>query len=269
MVGVSGASAQAQRSQPNPQGGLISTQEEISADLKQVPCRDRDRLEAARLLFLKMGADPAEVSIEKRGSTQNLVIPLRGTTGQTIVVGAHYDMPDLGCGAVDNWTGVVAMAHIYHSMRQLANKKTILFTAFGKKEDGLSGSRGMAKSIPKSALRGYCAMVNIDGLGMGNPFTTELWASPKLVRLAETVAAKLNIPFYKADFSGISGDSLAFRQRGIPVVTLSGLSDKWESVIHTLKDQADQINPTSVHFGYRLGLSVLANIDAEPCDSFR
>jgi hypothetical protein len=78
MAVIGGAPANAQRSQPNPPGGLISTPEEIAADLKQIPCRDNERIQAARLLFLKMGADPADVLIEKVADTENLVVPING-----------------------------------------------------------------------------------------------------------------------------------------------------------------------------------------------
>src|SRR5206468_5638195 len=98
---------------------------------------------------------------------ENLVLQQRGLSDETIVIGAHYHFAELGCGVVDNWTGVVA-------------------------------------------VRGY-------------PGT----------------------------------------------VTLSGLSNEWQSIIHTTKDQTSKANPVSVDLGYRLALSMWLVIDAAPCSAYR
>lgn len=63
----------------------------------------------------------------------------------------------------------MALAHIYKSFKDVTPEKTLIFVAFGKEEKGLLGSKAMVKTIKKEEIEQYCAMVNIDSLGMAAP----------------------------------------------------------------------------------------------------
>jgi acetylornithine deacetylase/succinyl-diaminopimelate desuccinylase-like protein len=164
---------------------VLSSQDQIQEEFVHVPCKNKERLNAVRALFEKMGATPEEISIDKVKDAENLVVTRKGSEYGKIVIGAHYDLIEPGCGAIDNWTGIVAMAHTYRSVRQLGIRKTVLFVAFGNEEKGLFGSRGMANAIPKTELPGYCAMVNIDSFGMARPFVMTNVSSTKLTGVVE------------------------------------------------------------------------------------
>jgi len=216
-----------------------------------------------------MGASPEEISIEKVKDAENLVVTRKGTEPGKIVIGAHYDFVDEGCGAVDNWTGIVAIAHAYRSVRQLGAKKTVIFAAFGNEEKGLYGSKGMALAIPTAEVPEYCAMINIDSFGLALPFAFKEVSSNKLTTVVEDRAAVMKIPFTKASIPYASADSASFLVRRIPAVTLSGLSADWASILHTNKDQVRAVNYTSVYLGYRLALATWAAVDASPCDAYQ
>jgi Zn-dependent M28 family amino/carboxypeptidase len=247
----------------------LSTPEQIQEDFAHVPCRNKERLSAARKLFEKMGAPPEEFSLVKVRDAENLIVIRKGTEPGKVVIGAHYDFENAGCGAIDNWTGIVAMAHAYRSVKQLGARKTVIFAAFGNEEDGLYGSRGMARAIPDSEVPDYCAMINIDSFGMAVPLVFEDVSSDKLSALAKEKAAEMKIPINGVSLPSASADSASFVARRIPAVTLSGLSAQWESVLHTKKDQVQAVNYTSVYLGYRLALAVWAAVDASPCDTFK
>lgn len=216
-----------------------------------------------------MGASPEEVSIEKVKDAQNLVVTRKGTEPGKIVIGAHYDFVDEGCGAIDNWTGIVAMAHAYRSVRQLGAKKTVIFAAFGNEEKGLYGSKGMALAIPSPEVPEYCAMINIDSFGLALPFAFKEVSSNKLTSIVEDRAAVMKIPFNEVSIPNASADSASFLARRIPAVTLSGLSADWQTILHTNKDQVRALNYNSVYLGYRLALATWAVIDASRCDAYR
>jgi len=126
---------------------IISSEEDVSQDIPIAPCNDRDRLKAVNALFLKMSAPSDDIVIENLDGVENLVIRKRGNSQETIIVGAHYDKVPDGCGAIDNWSGIVALAHIYRSLKDVPLEKTLIFAAFGKEEKGLHGSRAMVKRI--------------------------------------------------------------------------------------------------------------------------
>jgi putative aminopeptidase FrvX len=248
---------------------VFSTAEQIEEDFADLPCRNNERRTAVQSLFEKMGAAPETITIEKLKNVQNVVVKLEGTSSDKVIIGAHYDQTDHGCGAIDNWSGIVAMAHLYRNVRSLQPKKTVLFVAFGREEEGLIGSRAMAAAIPKEELADYCAMINIDSFGMGLPFALTSSSSPKLVKVTQEVAARVGLPLSGVIIPTADADSSSFVARKIPAVTLSGLTSDWRSVLHTSYDQVVKVNPESVRIGYRLGLALWAHIERNACDAFR
>jgi Zn-dependent M28 family amino/carboxypeptidase len=254
------------RQETNP---LLSSEDQIREEFAQVPCKNKERLNAVRKVFEKMGATPDEFSIDKVKNAENLVVTRKGSEPGKIVIGAHYDFADLGCGAVDNWTGIIAMAHTYKSVRLLGSKKTVIFVAFGNEEEGLFGSQGMVRAIPNLEVPEYCAMINIDSFGMALPFVLKNVSSEKLTALVEERAAGLKLSFNKVSIPLASTDSASFIDRKIPAVTLSGLSNQWESVLHTSRDQVRAVNHASVYLGYRLALATWAGADQASCDAFK
>jgi len=248
---------------------LLSTPEQIGEDIFSLDCSQKERLPAVQALFEKMGAPASDVSLEKFKHGENLVVRKPGQSQEMIVVGAHYDRTSVGCGAVDNWSGIVAMAHIYQTFRQILTNKSILFTAFGKEEVGRLGSKAMTDSIEKSQRLRYCAMVNLDSLGMGPPQVIESISSKKLTLRVSDLAAQMHVPFARQPLYGPDSDSSSFRDRGIPAITIHGLSGEIFQLIHTPNDQPAAVKAERVHLAYRLALALVANIDDCKCDEFR
>jgi acetylornithine deacetylase/succinyl-diaminopimelate desuccinylase-like protein len=248
----------------------ISTPEEIAREFETVPCRQEDRLAAVRTLFERMGASASDITVERlRGrDVENLIVRKPGASEETIVVGAHYDRASEGCGAVDNWTGVVAMAHLYRTLKDVPLRKTLLFVAFGKEERGLIGSRAMVDAIPRDQLSRYCSMVNIDSLGLAAPQVADNISTAGLRELAETLAGRMRIPFAHGYLDGTS-DSASFLRRQIPALTIHGLTSDFRSIIHTPNDQTARVNAQSVYLGYRLALAMVAHLVEGDCGRYR
>ncbi len=249
----------------------ISTPEEIKSEFDSVPCKNSERLKSVKALFEKMGAKPEEVTIEKVRGVENVVIRKFTADASTekIVVGAHFDKTPNGCGAIDNWTGVVALAHIYRAVKDMPLKKNVIFAAFGEEEKGLVGSSGMTGEIRKEQAAEYCAMINIDTLGMGVPATLDNVSSKSLVDFTGSLAKEMNIPFAHVRIDNASSDSASFIKKKIPALTLHTLTKDWQKILHTGNDQASRVNHESVYQGYRLALELLARIDAADCQAFR
>jgi Zn-dependent M28 family amino/carboxypeptidase len=269
FLAVVSASLAATRSAAGQEGLRLSTLEEVGAEFKSVPCKNKERQAAARALFERMGAPAADISIEKYRGVENLVLVKKGTTDEKIVVGAHYDKVDKGCGALDNWTGIVAIAHIYRSLASVKSNKTLLFVAFGREEEGLVGSSAMASRIDKAQAAQYCAMINIDTLGLSIPQVADNMSSKKLEELAESVAKELKIQFGHASIPGASTDSVAFANKKIPAVEIHAMTNNWMSILHTDNDQPAKVNATSVYLGYRLALAMIVRVDGSSCNAFR
>ena len=248
---------------------VISTPAEIHGDLESVVCKSTDRESAVVRLFEKMGASSEEITIEKPGGVHNIVLRKAGSSDETIIVGAHYDKVLRGCGAIDNWTGIVVLANIYRSLRSVPTQKSLEFVAFGREEEGLLGSKAMVGKMSKDQIARTCAMVDLDSFGMGAVQAATNLSSSKLVDLASTLAKQSKIPFGHSSLPGADGDSTPFRDRKIPAILLHGLTLDWPGTLHSERDQLKAVKPEGVYSGYRLALLMVVEIDQAPLDKWR
>lgn len=247
----------------------ISTPEQIKVEFDSVTCKNEERLNAAKALFEKMGAPASDISIDKYKNVENIVIRKQGISQEKIIIGAHYDKVSDGCGAIDNWSGIVTIAHLYRSLKDVPLKKTILFVAFGKEETGLIGSRAMANAITKDQVAQYCEMINIDSFGLAAPQVADNMSSKKLSTFTADLAKEMKIPFGHASIEGADADSNSFIAKKIPALTLHGLNNEWTSILHSRNDQSSKVNPNSVYLGYRLILALVIRLDSSPCGEYR
>jgi hypothetical protein len=255
----------------DPPKARLSTPEEIKSEFDSVPCKNGDRLKSVKALFEKTGANPEEIAVEKVKGIENVVIRKASANGSTekIVIGAHYDKTPNGCGAIDNWTGVVTVAHIYRVLKDLPLKKNVIFVAFGQEEKGLLGSSAMAGAIKKEEVAEYCAMINIDSLGLGMPQVADNMSNKKLIEFTENLAKEMNAPFAHGPIAGGDSDSTSFNRKKIPALTIHGMTNDWQKILHSSNDNPSKVNHQSVYLGYRLALELLLRIEAADCLSFR
>lgn len=267
VLAVAGSATFARAQSPAPSSPL-STPAQIDASLHKVPCDNDKRLEAVKQLFLANGATQSDLCLDEFKETTNLVVTVRGTGSGYVVVGAHYDKVAHGCGAIDNWTGIVLLAHLYGTVRQTAPSKTYLFVAFGREESGLVGSKAMVNAMSKQERKLYCAMINLDSFGLARPQVLRNVSSADLTEFVSKVAKELSVPFASAS-AYADADSTPFRTNGIPAVTLHALSNDWAQILHSTSDTLDRINLGSVYQSYYLALNVLARLDGCDCNQFR
>ena len=247
----------------------ISTPEQFKEDFNTVPCEDEQRLTGVRWLFERDGTPSATFTIDRYKDVENFVWTKKGESAEKIVVGAHYDKLGDGCGALDNWTGVVTLSHLYQSFKKVRLKKTLVLVAFDQEEKGLIGSRAMTNAISKDQVVEYCAMINVDSLGLSPPQVADNMSSKKLAQLTADLAKEMQMPFGHAKIEGASADSVSFIAKKIPAVTIHGLSDEWPMILHSRNDQPAKINPLSVYLGYRLVLSMIVHLDQSPCAAYK
>ncbi len=249
--------------------GKISTDKEIKSEIELAPCKNEDRFESVKKLFLKMGAEDSDVAVQKFQNGENLIITKKGKTDEIVVVGAHYDKVSSGCGVIDNWTGIVIAANVYRSLKDKETEKTYKFVAFGKEEVGLFGSKALVKSIPPENLPKYCAMVNLDSFGFTTPQALENISDEKLMNLARQTSNEMKIPYFQTSVAGASSDSASFRQAKIPAVSIHGMAENWRDYLHTDKDSASEIDFKSIYASYLFAVNFTKKIDRERCGFWR
>jgi len=242
---------------------------DITSEMQMHVCKNDERLDAAKRLFKRMGAADDDLKIQDFGKVQNLTITKKGTTAETVIVGAHYDKVNEGCGAIDNWTGLVIVANLYGTLKNYQTNKTYIFAAFGNEEKGLVGSAAMAKAIPKEDRDRYCSMINFDSFGFAYPQVMTNASTPGMAKLAKDLAKEVNMPLSEAAINNADADSSSFVNKDIPAITFHGLSNKWQEYLHSSKDKIENVKPESVLMGYNFALLFVSRIDQGTCGMFR
>jgi hypothetical protein len=120
--------------------------------------------------------------VKKQTNAYNVIGVLEGTDpvlkGEAIVIGAHYDhlgrggrgslaanSTEVHHGADDNASGTAALIELAGQFAKAkANKRTIIFIAFGGEEEGLLGSKHYVNN-PTYSLEKIVAMLNMDMVG--------------------------------------------------------------------------------------------------------
>ena len=246
---------------------LISTEEAVAESVQLAPCKAEERFESVKKLFAQTGAKNDEITVEKynKDKISNIVVRKKGKSDETVVIGAHFDKTEDGCGAIDNWTGVTIIAHILKTLRQIETEKSYVFVAFDQEEKGLAGSEAMAKAIPKQERSKYCSMLNFDSFGLAAPMALANASSSKMLSLAKKLGDENKFKFVDITVPGASSDSASFKSRDMPAITLSGLDGSFVNYMHSKNDQLESINMKSVYFGYRFGLIFAAKLDSMGC----
>ncbi len=173
----------------------------------------------------------------------NLITSLPGSSGEKIVLGAHFDSWDLGQGAMDNGLGV---AQIYEVARLLKNYShqnlhTIEFVWFDAEELGLWGSRHYANT---SSLDGIRAMVNLDMVG--NPIAINAMGFDELVPFLENFSNDLGSWSFDRKVESkawLGGDHHPFILKGVPSITLNApINSDDVRYYHDFADTLDKVD---------------------------
>ncbi len=90
--------------------------------------------------------------------------PGTGTTGETYILGGHFDTRSNSPGADDNGSAVAGMLEAMRILSQYPSKKTIKFIGFDLEEDGLLGS---ARYVSNGILNGeiVAGMIDFEMIG--------------------------------------------------------------------------------------------------------
>ncbi len=187
----------------------------------------------------------------------NLVCDHPGSSPSTIVVGAHFDMVDVGSGVVDNWSGASLLPSLFQALG--TSKHTFLFVGFTGEEIGLLGSKALIEEIDRTKVK---AMINMDTLGLGD---TKVWTSHADVTLVKWLSAtanglKLPVATVNVDKIG-SADSETFRERKIPAITIHSLTQPTLRILHSPLDTIKEIDLDAYYRTYRLVLGYLMVLD--------
>lgn len=187
------------------------------------------------------------------GEARNVVGELRGRAepGEVVLLAAHLDSWDLGAGAIDNGSGVLAVLEATRAVARAGRRprRSLRVVFFAGEEVGLVGSRSyVARHAPN--LRRIVAMMNLDMVGWpegygatGHPEGDALFA--QLTRLPPLDSLGLSA---QVDHGGGPGsDHQPFLLAGVPTIYVrTSLPPEVVRWYHNAGDTLDKLDLDSV-----------------------
>lgn len=177
-------------------------------------------------------------------------------------MGAHFDHVSSGSGAVDNWSGASLLPSLYQSLATSTRKHTFVFVGFFGEEEGLVGSALYVHERGKEQLAHIDAMVNIDSLGLG---PTNVWASHadrNLLSDAIVLSRAMKIALTGVNMEEVgSTDSETFRDKKVPTISFSSITQTTLHILHTPQDQLSQIREDDYYNTYEFLSAYLTFLD--------
>ena len=180
------------------------------------------RLSLAGQAVLRLHSSASTIT----GAAANVVGELRGSDPalgrEVVILGAHLDAWDMGDGALDNGTGVLAVLAAARAivMTGVRPRRTVRVVFFAGEELGLLGSQAYV-TAHQSSLGDFAAMLNMDMVGAPEGFgaTGHAEADTLFARLAQTPLLKSLGLSTEVDHGGGPGsDHQPFLLAGVPTV---------------------------------------------------
>ena len=237
----------------------------VDARLGEYRGTDSEREATLKRMFAEAGCgEHLSEQPVRRSKVPNLICVLRGNSGRTIIVGAHFDRVSEGDGVADNWSGAALLPSLYEAIKTEPRKHTYIFIGFTDEEAGLVGSRFYAGQMTPEQIAATDAMVNMDTLGLG---PTNVWVSRSDKRLTLAlgyVGKLLDVPVSGVNFERVgTTDSESFARRKIPRITVHTLTQENHDagILHSSKDRLSVINLDDYYETYRLLAVYLVFLD--------
>lgn len=223
-----------------------------------------ERQATLKRLFIEAGCRELSEQPVRRSKAPNLICMHPGTTGRTIIVGAHFARAPAGDGVVDNWSGASLLPSLFQAIAIEPRQHSYVFIGFTEEEAGLIGSRFYARAMKPEQLAATDAMINMDTLGLAS---TNVWlnrSDKRLVLALGSVAKLLDLPVSGVNFERVaSTDSESFAARKIPTIAIHSLNQKvWNArILHTSRDKLAAVRLDDYYDTYRLLAVYLVFLD--------
>ncbi|HEY2498933.1 MAG TPA: M28 family peptidase [Candidatus Angelobacter sp.] len=242
------------------------SREIVESRLEKYAGNDKQREATLKQMFTDAGCGDQQISEQPvRGSKlSNVICTLPGSSGKTIIVGAHFDHISDGDGVVDNWSGASLLPSLYEALKAVPRKHTYVFVGFAEEEKGLVGSEFYVGQMRKGQIAATDAMVNMDTLGLA---PTEIWGSHAdrgLNAAITLVARQIHVTVTDVDVERIgTADSESFAEKRIPSITIHSLTpEAWKAhILHSSKDKITAIHKDDYYQSYGLIAAYLAFLD--------
>jgi len=221
-------------------------------DVPHIPAAAVAAEDAERLHRLLARGEPVRVRLRmtprmlEDARSANVIAELRGREKpeEVVVLGAHLDSWDVGCGAVDDGAGVAIVMETMRLLRalDLRPRRTLRAVLFTNEENGLAGGRAYARDHAGELSR-HAAAIEVDS-GAGRPLGARVTAGPGAVdALKEILRPLASLDAAAVEAGGGGADISAMKAAGVPQIGLRQDTYRYFDWHHTEADTLDKVDP--------------------------
>jgi carboxypeptidase Q len=220
--------------------------------------------ESYGLIWRLLRRGPVEIEIDLKNAfsageveVYNTVAELPGAdkSDEIVIIGGHIDSWDLGTGATDNGTGIMAVLEAARALKAVGLKprRTIRFVLFSGEEEGLHGSRAYVKAHEKEMPK--VAGVLVHDMGTGRVKSIGLQDRYDLRELMEHAVEpfKEAVNLEELSMRKMSGtDHMSFLPHGVPAFAVVQDPAEYRKTHHTESDTFDKVYPDEINQGAKV-----------------
>ena len=220
--------------------------------------------ESYGLIWRLLKRGPVEIEVDLKNTfsdgpveVYNTVAEIPGSEkpDEVVIIGGHIDSWDLGTGATDNGTGIMAVLEAARALKAVGVKprRTIRFVLFSGEEQGLHGSRAYVNAHEKEMNK--ISGVLIHDTGTGRVKSIGLEGRYDLREVMDKVVE----PFKEAlDLEELSmrkmmgTDHQSFLPKGVPAFAVVQDMAEYRKTHHTESDTFDKVYPDEINQGAKV-----------------
>jgi hypothetical protein len=220
--------------------------------------------ESYGLIWRLLKRGPVEIEIDLKNTFSNGEVEVYNTVGEipggeradeVVLLGGHIDSWDLGTGATDNGTGIMAVLEAARALKAVGIKprRTIRFVLFSGEEQGLHGSRAYVKAHEKEMSK--ISGVLIHDMGTGRVKSIGLQGRYDLREVMDRVVEpfKEAVNLDELSMRTMMGtDHLSFLPHGVPAFAVVQDEAEYRKTHHTESDTFDKVYSDEINQGAKV-----------------
>jgi len=220
--------------------------------------------ESYGLIWRLLKRGPVEIEVDLKNSfspgqveVYNTIAELPGAlkAEEVVLIGGHIDSWDLGTGATDDGTGIMAVLEAARALKAVGvkPKRTIRFVLFSGEEQGLHGSRAYVKAHEKEIPK--VAGVLVHDMGTGRVKSIALQGRYDLREVMDQVVEpfKEAVNLEELSMRNMMGtDHLSFLPHGVPAFSVVQDPAEYRKTHHTESDTVDKVYPDEINQGAKV-----------------
>jgi Zn-dependent M28 family amino/carboxypeptidase len=221
--------------------------------------------ESYGLIWRLLKRGPVEIEIDLKNTFSNGPVEVYNTVAEilgsekpneVVIIGGHIDSWDLGTGATDDGTGIMAVLEAARALKSVGVKprRTIRFIMFSGEEQGLHGSRAYVKAHEKELSK--ISAVLVHDMGTGRVKSIGLLGRYDLRETMDQVVEPFRdaVKLDELSLRGMAGgtDHASFVPLGVPAFAVIQDEAEYRKTHHTESDTFDKVYPDEINQGAKV-----------------